>query len=44
MTTEEVTEVQNKIMELKITEDDAALVKKNLQVTEAVITEAAIVN
>ena len=42
--TTEVTEVQNKIIELKITEDDAALVKKNLQVTEAVITEAPIVN
>lgn len=42
--TTEVTEVQNKIIELKITEDDAALVKKNLQETEAVINEAPVVS
>lgn len=38
-------EVHDKIIELKITEDDAALAKKNLQEAEQIIsTEAPVVS
>lgn len=41
----DVNEVHDKIVELKITEDDAALAKKNLQEAEQIIsTEAPVVS